>query len=109
MFYWAIVGEQKTGVGKQILFRNKPEREQQAFIPYNSGTLIVLGFQFGEAVLFARLVRHKGIPTSVATLQHKIEQLMRVGRNGSMSMVSDPKKERREMLLPIFYDYWINQ
>ncbi len=34
---------------------------------------------------------------------------MVIGRDASMSMVSDPKKEQREMLLPIFYDYWINQ
>lgn len=34
---------------------------------------------------------------------------MVIGRDASMYMESDPKKEQREMLLPIFYDYWINQ
>ena len=39
----------------------------------------------------------------------KSRNTMVVDRDGSMSMVSDPKKEQREMLLPVFYDYWINQ
>ena len=34
---------------------------------------------------------------------------MVIGRDASMNMESDPKKEQREILLPIFYDYWINQ
>lgn len=34
---------------------------------------------------------------------------MIIGRDASMYMESDPKKDQREMLLPIFYDYWINQ
>ena len=48
-----------------------------------------------------------GIPWT--EYDEKSRNTMVVDRDGSMSMVSDPKKEQREMLLPIFYDYWINQ
>lgn len=34
---------------------------------------------------------------------------MIIGRDASMYMESDPKKEQREILLPYFYDYWLNQ
>ncbi len=81
-------------------------RGYEADGPYDQGLMK----NFSEAIVSFAKDGDPSQPDIPWTEYDTVERnTMIIGRDASMYMESDPKKEQREILLPYFYDYWLNQ